>query len=147
MSNLLVLGYGNPLCGDDGVAWRVIEALEGLLPNASTVAVHQLTPEWADTVSKMDFVVFVDAAVGEVPGEVRCLPLTPVAGRPDSHEMTPEGILAMAADLFGRCPPAQLVVITGGSFEISDQVTAPVNEAVPEAVTRILVLIRHISDA
>ena len=30
MPKILVIGYGNPLCGDDGVAWHVVEALEAL---------------------------------------------------------------------------------------------------------------------
>ncbi len=141
MSKTLVIGYGNPLCGDDGVAWRVVEALEAILPVDSTATVHQLTPEWAEAISRVDRVIFVDAAVGSVPGEIRSFLIAPSAGNPGSHEMTPEGILAMATDLFGRCPTAHMVTITGGSFDLSETLTPPVAAAVLGAVWLILDLI------
>ena len=138
MSKTLVIGYGNPLCGDDGVAWRVVEALEIVLPVDSAAAVHQLTPEWAETISVVDRVIFVDAAVGSVPGEIQSFLIAPSVSNPGSHEMTPEGILAMATDLFGRCPLAHMVTITGGSFDLSETLTPPVAAAVPDAVSIIL---------
>ncbi len=144
MTNVLILGYGNPLCGDDGVGWRVVEALEGLLPDHSRATFHQLTPEWAEPISAAGHVIFVDAAVGETPGEVRCFPISPAPGRPGSHETTPDGILSMAGDLFGRCPPAHMVTVTGGSFEISESLTPTVAAAVPLAVMRIRRLLEQV---
>lgn len=142
--DVLVLGYGNLLCGDDAAGWRVVEALERWLPDGAAVAFHQLTPEWAEPISAAGHVIFVDAAVGDVPGEVRCFPISAAPGRPGSHETTPDGILAMAADLFGRCPPAHMVTITGGSFEISESLTPAVASAVPVAAARIRRLLDEI---
>ncbi len=105
---------------------------------------HQLTPEWAEPISGAGHVIFVDAAVGDVPGEVQCFPIAAAPGRPGSHETTPDGILAMAADLFGRCPPAHMVTITGGSFEISESLTPAVASAVPVAAARIRRLLEEI---
>ncbi|MCL4804536.1 MAG: hydrogenase maturation protease, partial [Anaerolineae bacterium] len=70
MNDFLVIGYGNPLRGDDGVGWRVVEALEESLSASSLIAVHQLTPELAGTISEVGQVVFVDATAGNSPGEV-----------------------------------------------------------------------------
>lgn len=138
MRDGLILGYGNPLCGDDGVGWRVVEALARAVPQGwAAEAVHQLTPEWAEPISHAAAVVFVDAAVGDCPGEVRDFPLAPAAGRAGSHETTPEGLLAMAQELFGRCPPALMVTITGGSFEIAETLTPAVEAAVPVAAERV----------
>ncbi len=147
MSKTLVIGYGNPLCGDDGVAWHVVEALESILPTDSAVAVHQLTPEWAETISTAGRVIFVDAAVGPLPGAIDCFLVAPSSGKPGSHEMTPGGILAMAADLFGHFPPAHMVTITGGSFELSETLTPRVAAAVPGAVSAILGLIDAADEA
>lgn len=141
MPKTLIIGYGNPLCGDDGVAWRVVEALEAILPVDSAAAVHQLTPEWAETISVVDRVIFVDAAVGPLPGEIRCFAIEPRSSILGSHELTSAGILAMAADLFGHRPVAHMVTITGGSFDISETLTLPVAAAVPGAVSVILDLI------
>ena len=33
MNQILVIGYGNPLRGDDGVGWRVAEAAAAVLPD------------------------------------------------------------------------------------------------------------------
>ncbi len=143
-TNILIIGYGNPLCGDDGVGWRVVEALDSLVPDGAAVAIHQLTPEWAEQISAADLVIFVDAAVGDVPGEVRSFPIWPAMAHPGSHQITPDGVLSMAADLFGRCPPAHLVTITGGSFEISESLTPAVAAAVPHALDRIRELLEQI---
>ena len=147
MPKILVIGYGNPLCGDDGVAWHVVETLETLLPVDSTAAIHQLTPEWAEAISRVDRVIFVDAAVGSVAGEIQSFLIAPSAGSSGSHEMTPEGILAMAADLFGHCPPAHMLTITGGSFDLSETLTPPVAAAVPSAVAVILDLVDAANEA
>ncbi len=143
-TKFLILGYGNPLCGDDAAGWHVIEALDGLVPDETAVAIHQLTPEWAEPISAAEQVIFVDAAIGDVPGEVRCFPIWPVMAHPGSHQITPDGILSMAADLFGRCPPAHMVTITGGSFEISESLTPAVAAAVPQALDRIRELLKQI---
>lgn len=142
---ILVIGYGNSLCGDDGAGRRVVEALESALPPGTAVSLHQLLPEWADTISHADHVIFVDATEGEIPGEVRCFPLTAAARRPDSHTVTPDGLLSMAAALYGRSPSAHVVTITGGSFDLSESLSAPVAAAVPLAAVMILELIDQIN--
>jgi len=144
--NVLILGFGNPICGDDAVGWHIVEALEDQLSAGATATFHQLTPEWAEPISAADHVIFVDAAVGEVPGEVRCFPIMAAPGRSGSHETTPDGILAMAADLFGRCPSAHMVTVTGDSFEISESLTPAVAAAVPVAAARICELLEQIGD-
>jgi len=140
MVEALILGYGNPLCGDDGVGWRIVAALEPILSQGWTAeAVHQLTPEWAEPLSRAAAVVFVDAAVGNCPGEVRDFSLAPEElAHAGSHHTTPQGLLAMAQDLFGRCPPARMVTVTGGSFAIAEALTPEVEAAVPVAVGRIV---------
>ena len=143
MSEALVVGYGNLLRGDDGVGRHVIDALEPLLPEGSAVSIHQLTPEWAEIISHACLVVFVDAAVGDNPGEVRHLQLGPTVAQPGSHELTPEGILSMAAELYGRCPMAHIVTITGDSFEFSDSLTKPVAASVSIATRIVLELIEE----
>ena len=139
----MIIGYGNPLRGDDGVGWRVIEALEGLVPEGAAVAVHLLTPELAEPISRARCVIFVDAAVGDLPGQMSCFPLAPAPGRPGSHETNPAGLLALAAELFGRCPPAHMVTIAGGSFDVGEELTAPVEAAVAVAAAAVRALVHH----
>jgi hydrogenase maturation protease len=129
----LLIGFGNQLRGDDGVGQRVAEVLQGT-PGVEVLGLHQLTPELAEPISRAALVVFVDAAAGGRSGEVRCFPLTAAPGRPGSHECTPSGLLAMAASLFGRCPPVHMVIVGGESFEVNEQLSQVVEAAVPAAV-------------
>jgi hydrogenase maturation protease len=75
--NLLVIGYGNTLRGDDGVGPRVAEAVRALrLPGVSTLVCQMLTPEHAAPISLAQTVIFVDAAV-DAPKDVQLRPLAP----------------------------------------------------------------------
>ncbi len=149
MANALVIGYGNPLCGDDGVGWRVAEAVAEASPDAVTaLTVHQLMPELAESISRMDLVVFVDAAIVGESGQVACFAFPDGASstswqRPvGSHLTTPDALLAMAGELFGRRPPAYMVTITGQSFELSESLSPVVEAAVPSAVASIVALMK-----
>lgn len=163
---ILVIAWGNPLRGDDGVGWQVVEELERRLgrhggsdgekvghdgSGLRTVAVHQLTPELAEEVSRADLVVLVDAARDGPPGSVRCRPIEPAAARRSgpgvfSHDFDPGALLACAGALFGRQPPAYVVSIGGLNFghaaELSDRVASAVPEAV-EAVLGLAGALRH----
>lgn len=147
MTRALVIGYGNPLCGDDGVGWRVAEEVAEALPDTVTVlTIHQLTPELAEPISQVDEVVFVDAAIEGEPGKVNCFALSEDAGSQPtlqsigSHLTTPDALLAMARDLFGCRPPAYMVTIAGESFELSETLSPVVAAAVPEALSVVLKL-------
>jgi Ni,Fe-hydrogenase maturation factor len=73
MEHLLVVGYGNPLRSDDGIAWHAAEQVRQELPDAARViCVHQLTPELAEDVAAADVVIFLDASGRGEPGSVRC---------------------------------------------------------------------------
>ena len=121
---LLVIGYGNELRSDDGVGPRVAAAVEQLnLPGVRTIACHQLTPELADAVSKAQRVVFVDATVDTV-AEIQLRELEPAETRRiTAHAGDPRTLLALARDVFGRCPAAWWLTIpidqTGFGNELS----------------------------
>ena len=141
----LVIGYGNPLRGDDGVGWRVAEALAVALPEgtADVLAVHQLTPELSDPISHAAMVVFIDAAADGEVGRVACFELggDDAGSQPalqGSHQMSPDTLLAMAEALFGRRPVAYLVTIAGESFDLSEALSPVVEAAVLVAVAAVL---------
>ncbi len=87
--DFLVIGYGNTLRGDDGVGPRVVEAIEKLnLPGVRTLVCQQLSPEYADPVSRAHTVVFVDAAV-DAPREVQLRASSNPANRRSSWRTPP----------------------------------------------------------
>ncbi len=144
---ILIIGYGNPLRGDDGVGWRVAQEAAVSLAHApvEVLTVHQLTPELSAPISRAERVIFVDAAAIGAPGNVGCSlltgaePLAPAGGF-DSHLVSPDRLLAMAAELFDQRPEAYLLTIAGGAFELSETLSPLVAAAVPEAVALIVAL-------
>ena len=127
MADVLLIGYGNPLRGDDGIGWVVAEKMveRETAVSLHTITQHQLLPEHAEPISQAKLVIFVDAAVGEISGTIHCEPLQPIPPQPGAftHHLTPSGLLAMARDVFNHCPPAFLFTITGADFEFNEEIS------------------------
>lgn len=135
MNQLLIIGYGNPLRGDDGIGWIVAEQIAARLPHSRVVATHQLTPEIAEAISQADFVLFVDAYARGEPGTLRCELIQPDSGTPIiSHHIAPATLLTVARRLYHHCPPAMLCSITGLSFDFNDTLSPLVHHMLPSLV-------------
>lgn len=134
-----VIGIGNPLRGDDGAGWAVVEALAAEpLGNVQTLATHQLLPELLETIHDAAQVIFVDAAVLGEPGDVLVTAVQPTqTGPTSSHQIGPGVLLAMGVELYGRMPTATLITITGQSFGYQDGLSATVKNAIAEAICQI----------
>jgi len=151
---VLIVAYGNPLRSDDGLAWRVADALEVKLSSweVEILRLHQLTPELAERVSRANAVIFVDAASanGErCPGEIRIEEIqAEEAGLCTqsrfSHHLTPGVVVAMAAQLYGAKAKGFTVTLTGQNFGHGEFLSPAVHDALPEFVTRIELLAREL---
>ena len=111
----LVIGIGNPLRGDDGAGWTLADEL-----GEPHRALHQLTPECAALLADCTRVLFVDACCPDSnnpdgPGSAATPVLEPLAPRgrgpsdatsPFSHHLTPDDLLTITHQLFGRRPEA-----------------------------------------
>ncbi|MGA3352687.1 MAG: hydrogenase maturation protease [Acidimicrobiales bacterium] len=145
---VLVIGYGNPLRGDDGAGWRGAELLaeDHRAAGARVLALHQLTPELAEDVSQAGLVVLIDAS--EEPGPAgavssQALAHDPVSGSVLSHHVDPARLLQLATALFGQVPPAVQVTITAADVEPGTELSAPVGAAMPELVDRVIDVINQ----
>jgi len=136
----LIIGYGNPLRGDDAVGAVVAEQVSSRL-GLPTLSPHQLLPEHADTIARASLVVFVDASVGGTPGAVSCGPVKPGPRPTLDHHLSPEALLRLTHDVFGCEPPAWLVRIEGQAFAFGTPLSPAVAKAVPEAVALIQKLV------
>jgi hydrogenase maturation protease len=151
----LLIGYGNPLRGDDGVGWHVADAVRAALPAGETGAApvdevtaalggarlriiteHQLTPELASDVAASGVVVFVDAACDCAPGVVRVRPVV-VTGPPSGltqHQFDPGTLLWLAREVYGRVPAsAWLITIGASAFACEQRLSPPVHAGVSVA--------------
>lgn len=142
----LVIGYGNALRRDDGVALRVAEGVAAReLRGVRVKTAFGLLPEHAAWVAEAERVVFVDAAVGARGVVVGRVEPAAAAGRgvaAMTHTAEPGGILGMAESVYGARVEAWLVTVgvidLGVGEGLSEETAARVDEAV-EAVVRLAV--------
>jgi hydrogenase maturation protease len=128
----LLLACGNPLRGDDGVGWKIAEALQQDPAHAGVkvIVTQQFTPELAEDLRDADTVVFVDASATTAAGEVTTVELSPAEAMPRmlTHHMPPDSLLKLTQELYGKLPLRAFAVVVGGeSFELGET-------AIPKAV-------------
>lgn len=114
---MLLIGYGNPGRGDDGLGPAFSESmLEQGLPSWEIDTDYQLVAEHVFDVSQHDLVVFADAEIG-ASGPYSFREIKP--GAPEnlgSHSLVPETVLALCQTLYGKEPKAYVLGISGKDF-------------------------------
>ncbi len=135
MPRVLILAYGNPMRGDDGLGWHAAQALAGDADGDEVQVMfsEQLTPDLAEPVSLSRRIIFVDASATSEPGCVASAPVQPSTEPPGSfsHEITPASLLAWAQTLYGASPQAVMISVGGESFELGAGLSAPVAKSLP----------------
>jgi hydrogenase maturation protease len=137
---LLIIGYGNPLRGDDGVGWQIADQLARLAgDSAKVLIVHQLTPELTEPISAADLVVFIDACYEGQPGTWTCETIRPDPNPSHkfTHYFTPANLLSYTSTVFGVNPKALLISVAGRSFDYSQDLSPAVAAIVPEIVASV----------
>lgn len=157
---VLVLGLGNPILGDDGVGWRVVEQC------ALRIRTH---PELATVASSIEFdshsggglslgerligydrVILIDAMTSgtQPPGSVACLRLEDLANpgsvhTRSAHDTSLVTALELARRLGVRVPETAIVVAVKAEnlYEFSEELSPAVQTAVPEAAEQVLDLL------
>jgi len=142
---LLLIGYGNPGRGDDGLGPALVDRLESLeLAGIELLSDYQLTVDMAHDIASFEKVVFADAAMtGAEPFSLtRIEPGAPLSFT--SHCQRPEGLLYLAQSLFGARARAHVLGIRGYSFghfseELSPEAARNLDAAVDFVVDHLLV--------
>jgi len=139
--NTLIVGYGNPLRGDDGVGQAVALAFAGeaAIDGVDALACHQLTPELAERFAAAARVVLIDAAVGREAGGVSVARLRPAPAPSSSlgHHVEPTQLLHMALGLYGRSPEAYLVTVGVSCLQLGEGLSKPVAAALPDVIATV----------
>jgi hydrogenase maturation protease len=111
--SILVIGYGNPGRGDDGLGPALAERLEAMhLPYVTVESDYQLSVEHAAMAAEHDVVVFADAALDA--GEAfyfRSLTAARLPPRFTSHGISPAEVLHLAGSCFKAFPAGYLLGI------------------------------------
>lgn len=140
----LVIGYGNPLRGDDAIGQAAAELLAGTaaIDGAEFVACHQLLPELAERIAGVTMAVFVDAEAGLEPGRIvvaRVQAATQLSADM-IHHVDPAALLFLASALYGNAPQACLVTVGAASFELG----APLSQTVAAALPQVIATVRQL---
>jgi len=143
LRDFLVIGYGNTLRGDDGVGPRVADAVAAWRqPGVRALAVHQLTPELAETVAQAKQVVFVDAFHDQDGEEVKLRRLEPTHSAVTlGHVSDSCDLLGLARALYGRSPPAWCILVPGSEFQLREGLSALAARGLQAALQTISTLI------
>jgi len=157
---MLVIGYGNTYCHDDGVALYIINHLRRrhgireLLPDEDgldeleqahdldSIMLHQLVPEIVPVAARYERVVFVDAHAGSIPDDVRVIQIQEEHRfHAVTHHMSPGMILSMARETTGGAPSGYLVSVKGENFDFGLGLSGPCRLRADMATQKILDLI------
>jgi hydrogenase maturation protease len=145
--SILVIGYGNTLRRDDGAGYLAAEAVATWgRPGVAVRAIHQLVPELAEALADVDRVVFIDARPAR---EGDAAEVRPVEPRPPDaasrsalgHFGDPSLLLALASELYGRCPMGWVVTIPAVDFDLGEGLSPTARRGVADAllaITRLL---------
>ena len=135
-SPVLVIGYGNPARGDDGLAPAFVESLDRLqLPGVETRNQYQLCVEDAIDIAGFAQVIFVDASLDAAP-PFEFSPLQEDAVRHlDTHTLSPGALMYLARTLFGATASTFVMAIRGYRFEaFTETITNEAQSNLQEAI-------------
>lgn len=160
---ILIIGLGNPILGDDGVGWKVVEEVNKNLPDLSKFTTSQETENSIEVdtaalgglslMERMlgyDRVILVDSMeTGQhAIGSVHQFPLDslqdPMAGHSASTHDTTLMTALQTAQSIGTAVPqwVDIVAIEAQNvYDFSEELSPPVADAVPIAVKAVLDLL------
>lgn len=126
-SKTLILAWGNPGRGDDGLGQALADVLcdldsDGRGEPLTVRADYQLQIEDATEIARHDRVIFVDAdRTGPEPFWCRRLQPSEYGLSFSSHSISPGALLTLAESLFGSRPEAWIIGIRGYEFDAFDE--------------------------
>jgi len=149
-SGRLVIGLGNPDCGDDAVGRLVARWLRGKVP--ADVAIKEQNGDAAELVGMLrgaDCVFLVDAAVSGAPvGTIRVLDCTagevpPPRPGASSHGLGLAEAIALASRLDGLPRVCRVYTVEGVAFAPGAAISPEVAAAAEALAARLMGELRH----
>ena len=149
MAEILIIGIGNPIRGDDGLGWAVVNVLAEQFsdPGFGFMQVQQLTMDLVEPIAEARFVIFIDARLGSSPGQIEQIEIEASTSidAPITHFFDPQTLLAAIQALYGCHPAAALFTIQCSSFEYTEQLSPPTRVAIPDLIHQLeaILVVNH----
>ncbi len=140
MLDVLILGYGNTLRGDDALGIHTAHALHDFYctdGGVRVLATSQLTFDLAEDIAQAKTVLFIDAAESGSPGEICTEEVIPADEKVRfTHHWTPGTLLMLSKQLYGRAPTAMTLTMAAASSDIGMGLSPAVQNRLPELLER-----------
>lgn len=139
----LVICCGNPIRSDDAVGWRIADKISEKVPReeVEVIKVHQIVPELAEEAAGADFLVLVDSSISGT--EMTALQPKRSDLSRSTHAFSPQDLLNMIVETYGRCPRAFLIGVRGRNFSIGSTISPYAEQEEEKAVRLILDLLEN----
>jgi hydrogenase maturation protease len=153
----LVLGLGNPLLGDDGVGWKVAEAVRARLqdPDIEVDCLAGGGLSLMERLSGYDRAILIDAITGgQGPqGSVYAFPVEALPDLSAGHLHSPHDTSLQTALRLGRMMgiplPEQVTIVaveTESVYDFKEELTPPVAMAVSQATQTVLDILQGVAE-
>ncbi len=140
MPDVLILGYGNTLRGDDALGIHVAHALHDFYctdGGVRVLATSQLTFDLAEDISQAAMILFIDATVSGLPGDIHSEGILPADEKVRfTHHWTPRTLLMLCKQLYGTVPSAISLTMAIASSEVKVGLSQEIEHRIPELLER-----------
>ncbi len=142
--DVLVIGYGSDLRGDDALGPEVAHQVADLgLADVRVLTLPQLLPELAEDLAEVRLAIFVDARMGTARPAVEVSRIEPApSGHLMTHATDPRPLLTLTRAVYGRAPEAWLLTVTGQDFGFRDGLSSVAARNARAARDQVAALIR-----
>ena len=130
---VVIIGCGDPLHGDEAIAWEAARELCSLWAITSVLVrfCDKITSELAQAVSKADLVIFIGTDPKELPGRISSEHVGMMKAPGLNTPLEPAGLLGYVHDRFGTSPEAWRFTVGADRFGLGTGISDPVRSAMP----------------
>lgn len=137
--NILIVGVGNTLMGDDGIGAYVASQIDTQqLPGVHVIHVQQMTSDLLDDMLKAEQTIIVDAAVGADPVQFYKVVETAPAGASYSHYTSAIHLLKMAELVYERNLSVYICAVGAWDLTLGGELSQRGKKNADQAVSTIL---------
>jgi hydrogenase maturation protease len=164
--NILVIGLGNPILGDDGVGWRIVEKVRSEIKSTSSKWNQNPRIVDFDTLSlggiglmevmiDYNFAIIVDAmrthtkSIGEVTTfTLDDFPTSIKSHTGSSHDMSLDTAISMGRRMGFKIPKKIFIVgvEADSDYVFSEELTPQVEKAIPEATKAVIEIVKELEN-
>ncbi|MBL0356026.1 MAG: hydrogenase maturation protease [Chitinophagaceae bacterium] len=133
--NILIVGIGNTLRGDDGIGAYICSCFDQLhIDGVKTMLTQQLHTEMVDELLCYDHIVFADASITGEPVDFYPLKKEEVVPVSSSHHVNAVLLNALAKQLYQKDLPIMICSVSGENFEMGEGLSATAKKNADNAI-------------